>query len=167
VLDTDLQAEQREHLKLAKLSADALLTLLNDILDYSKIEAGKMDIDAIDFNLRDFLGDTAKTLGLRAAQKGLELASDVHPDVPDALVGDPGRLRQILINLAGNAIKFSERGEVIISTVVESHTEMEAVLHFAVSDTGIGIPADKQSQIFEAFKQADGSMTRKFGGTGL
>ena len=167
VLDTDLQAEQREHLKLAKMSADALLTLLNDILDYSKIDAGKMDIDAIDFNLRDFLGDTMKTLGLRATQKGLELASDVHPDVPDALMGDPGRVRQVLINLAGNAIKFSERGEVIISVDVESQTEKEVALHFTVSDTGIGIPADKQAQIFDAFKQADGSMTRKYGGTGL
>ena len=167
VLDTQLNAEQREHLNIAKMSADALLTLLNDILDYSKIEAGKMDIDAIDFNLRDFLGDTAKTLGLGASQKGLELAADVHPDVPDALVGDPGRVRQVLINLAGNAIKFSERGEVIISVVVESQTPKEVVLRFTVSDTGIGIPADKQSQIFDAFKQADGSMTRKFGGTGL
>jgi signal transduction histidine kinase/CheY-like chemotaxis protein len=167
VLDTELNPEQREYLTLAKTSADSLLTLLNDILDYSKIDAGKMDIDAINFDLRDCLGDTMKTLGLRASQKGIELASDVHADVPDALVGDPGRLRQIVINLAGNALKFIERGEVIISVEVESRTEKDIELHCTVSDTGIGIPADKQSQIFEAFKQADGSMTRKYGGTGL
>jgi signal transduction histidine kinase/CheY-like chemotaxis protein len=167
VLDTELNPEQREYLTLAKMSADSLLILLNDILDYSKIDAGKMDIDPIDFNLRDCLGDTMKTLGLRASQKGIEIASDVHADVPDTLVGDPGRLRQIVINLAGNALKFTERGEVIVSVEVKSRTEKDIELHFTISDTGIGIPADKQSQIFEAFKQADGSMTRKYGGTGL
>jgi len=144
-----------------------LLALLNDILDYSKMDAGKMDIDPIDFNLRDCLGDTMKSLGLRASQKGIEIASDIHADVPDALVGDPGRLRQIVMNLAGNALKFTERGEVILSVEVVSRTEKDIELHFTLSDTGIGIPADKQSQIFEAFKQADGSMTRKYGGTGL
>jgi signal transduction histidine kinase/DNA-binding response OmpR family regulator len=167
VLDTELNPEQREYLTLAKMSADSLLTLLNDILDYSKMDAGKMDIDPIDFNLRDCLGDTMKTLALRASQKGIEIASDIHADVPDALVGDPGRLRQIVINLAGNALKFTERGEVILSVEVNSRTEKDIELHFTLSDTGIGIPADKQSQIFEAFKQADGSMTRKYGGTGL
>ena len=167
VLDTELNPEQREFLNLAKTSADSLLILLNDILDFSKINAGKMDIEAIDFDLRDCLGDAMKSLGLRASQKGIELASDVHADVPDTLVGDPGRLRQILINLAGNALKFTEGGEVIISVDVGSRTEEDVDLHFIVSDTGIGIPLDKQAQIFEAFEQADGSMTRKYGGTGL
>jgi signal transduction histidine kinase len=167
VLETELNPEQREYLTLAKSSADSLLTILNDILDYSKIASGKMDIDAIDFSLRDSLGDAMKTLGLRASQKGIELASDIHADVPDALVGDPGRLRQIVINLASNALKFTERGKVILSVEVKSRTKKDVELHFILSDTGIGIPADKQSQIFEAFKQADGSMTRKYGGTGL
>jgi signal transduction histidine kinase/CheY-like chemotaxis protein len=167
VLDTELNSEQREYLTLAKTSADSLLILLNDILDYSKINAGMMDIEAIDFDLRDCLGDAMKTLGLQAGQKGIELASDVHPDVPDALMGDPSRLRQVVINLAGNALKFTERGEVIVSVDVGSRTEKDVQLHFTVSDSGIGIPLDKQTQIFEAFKQADGSMTRKFGGTGL
>jgi signal transduction histidine kinase/CheY-like chemotaxis protein len=167
VLDTDLNSEQREFLTLAKTSADALLVLLNDILDFSKISAGKMDIEAIDFDLRDCLGDAMKTLGLRASQKGIELASDVHIDVPDTLVGDPGRLRQVILNLAGNALKFTERGEVIVTVEVGSRAEKDVELHFTVSDTGIGIKAEEQSRIFEAFKQADGSMTRKYGGTGL
>jgi signal transduction histidine kinase/CheY-like chemotaxis protein len=167
VLDTDLNSEQREFLTLAKTSADSLLILLNDILDFSKISAGKMDIEAIDFDLRDCLGDAMKTLGLRASQKRIELASDVHVDVPDTLVGDPGRLRQIILNLAGNALKFTERGEVIVTVEVSSRTEKDVELHFTVSDTGIGIKPEEQSQIFEAFKQADGSMTRKYGGTGL
>jgi signal transduction histidine kinase len=167
VLDSELNPEQREYLTLAKSSADSLLTILNDILDYSKIASGKMHIDAIDFSLRDSLGDTMKTLALRASQKGIELASDIHADVPDALVGDPGRLRQIVINLASNALKFTERGKVALSVQVKSRTKKDIELHFTLSDTGIGIPADKQSQIFEPFKQADGSMTRKYGGTGL
>jgi signal transduction histidine kinase/CheY-like chemotaxis protein len=167
VLDTELNPEQREFLTLAKTSADSLLIILNDILDFSKINAGKMDFEAIDFDLRDCLGDAMKTLGLRASQKGIELASDVHADVPDTLVGDPGRMRQIIINLAGNALKFTERGEVIISVDVASRTQKDVELHFTVSDTGIGISLDKQAQIFEAFKQADSSMTRKYGGTGL
>ena len=167
VLDSELNPEQREYLTLAKSSADSLLTILNDILDYSKIASGKMHIDAIDFSLRDSLGDTMKTLALRASQKGIELASDIHADVPDALVGDPGRLRQIVINLASNALKFTERGKVTLSVQVKSRTKKDIELHFILSDTGIGIPADKQSQIFEPFKQADGSMTRKYGGTGL
>jgi signal transduction histidine kinase/DNA-binding response OmpR family regulator len=167
VLETELNQEQREYLTLAKMSADSLLTLLNDILDYSKIEAGKMDIEAINFNLRDCLGDTLKTLGLRASQKGIEIACDVHADVPDALLGDPGRLRQIVINLAGNALKFTDQGEVILSVEVKSRSEKDIELQFTLSDTGMGIPAEKQSQIFEAFKQGDGSMTRKYGGTGL
>jgi two-component system, sensor histidine kinase and response regulator len=167
VLDTELDSEQREYLTLAKISADSLLSLINDILDYSKIEAGKLDIDVIDFNLGDCLGDTMKTLSLRAHQKGLELAFEIEPNVPDAIVGDPGRVRQIILNLVGNAIKFTEEGEVILSVSMLSHIQDEVQLKFTVKDTGIGIAPDKQAAIFEAFQQADGSMTRKYGGTGL
>jgi PAS domain S-box-containing protein len=167
VLDTELDAEQRNYLNLAKASADSLLSLINDILDYSKIEAGKLEIDAIDFNLGDSLGDTMKALSFRAHQKGLELAFEIEPDVPDALIGDPGRLRQIIVNLAGNAIKFTEQGEVVLYAKAKSRSEDHIELHFTVADTGIGIPADKQTAIFDAFQQADGSMTRKYGGTGL
>jgi len=167
VLDTELDGEQRNYLNLAKVSADSLLSLINDILDYSKIEAGKLEIDAIDFNLGDSLGDTMKTLSLRAHQKGLELAFEIQPEVPDALVGDPGRLRQIIVNLIGNAIKFTEQGEVVLHVETESRTHDDIHLHFTVADTGIGIPVEKQNLIFQAFQQADGSMTRKHGGTGL
>jgi two-component system sensor histidine kinase/response regulator len=167
VLDTELDEEQRNYLNLAKLSADSLLSLINDVLDYSKIEAGKLEIDAIDFNLGDSLGDTMKTLSPRAHQKGLELAFEIEPVVPDALVGDPGRLRQIIINLVGNAIKFTEQGEVVVYVRTESRTPDHIELHFTVVDTGIGVPLDKQASIFKAFNQADGSMTRKYGGTGL
>lgn len=167
VLDTDLNLEQREYLNLAKTSADALLNLINDILDYSKIEAGKLDIDEIEFNLGDCVGETMKTLSLRAHQKKLELAFEIDPDVPDALVGDPGRLRQIVTNLVGNAIKFTEHGEVVLGVRAGARDDRDIVLHFTVTDTGIGIPHEKQSAIFEAFRQADGSMTRKYGGTGL
>jgi signal transduction histidine kinase/CheY-like chemotaxis protein len=166
-LDTQLSPDQREYLDTVKLSAETLLQLINDILDFSKIEAGKLDLDPIDFRLRDNLGDTLKTLAIRAHQKGLELAAHVLPDVPDELVGDPVRLRQIIVNLIGNAIKFTERGEVVVQVVVDGQEGDELCLHFAVSDTGIGIPQDKQGVIFEAFAQADGSTTRKYGGTGL
>jgi two-component system sensor histidine kinase/response regulator len=166
-LDTDLSSEQREYLNTVKLSAETLLALINDILDFSKIEAGKLDLDPIDFSLRDNLGDTLKTLAMRAHQKGLELAAHVLPDVPDELVGDPIRLRQVVVNLIGNAIKFTETGEIVVRVELESRVGDDINLHFAVSDTGIGIPADKQSVIFEAFSQADGSTTRKYGGTGL
>jgi two-component system sensor histidine kinase/response regulator len=167
VLDTELDSEQREYLNMAKMSADSLLSLINDILDYSKIEAGKLEIDAIDFHLGDTIGDTMKTLSFRAHQKGLELAYDVQPDVPDALLGDPGRLRQTIVNLIGNAIKFTESGEVILSVQTDCKTSDDIQLHFTISDTGIGIPAEKQAAIFEAFTQADGSMSRTYGGTGL
>jgi two-component system, sensor histidine kinase and response regulator len=167
VLDTELDSEQREYLNLAKLSADSLLSLINDILDYSKIEAGKLEIEAIEFNLGDTIGDTMKTLSLRAHQKGLELAYDTAPDVPDALLGDPGRLRQVIVNLIGNAIKFTERGEVVLSLQTDWKTADDIQLHFIISDTGIGIPVEKQTAIFEAFAQADGSMSRTYGGTGL
>jgi PAS domain S-box-containing protein len=167
VLDTKLDSEQREYLNMAKLSADSLLSIINDILDYSKIEADKLEIDAIEFNLGDNLDDTLKALSLRAHQKGLELAYDLQPDVPDALVGDPGRLRQIIVNLVGNAIKFTEKGEVVVHVQADSRMNDDIELHFAIVDTGIGIPAEKQSAIFEAFTQADGSMSRTYGGTGL
>jgi signal transduction histidine kinase/CheY-like chemotaxis protein len=166
-LDTELSSEQREYLNTVKLSAETLLELINDILDFSKIEAGKLDLDPIDFSLRDNLGDTLKTLAIRAHQKGLELAAHILPEVPDELVGDPIRLRQIVVNLIGNAIKFTERGEVVVRVAIERHEGDDIALHFAVSDTGIGIPTDKQGVIFEAFSQADGSTTRKYGGTGL
>ncbi|MBV9851198.1 MAG: PAS domain S-box protein, partial [Armatimonadetes bacterium] len=166
-LETDLTHEQREYLLMVKDSADALLTVINDILDFSKIEAGKLDLDAVEFPLRDTLDDTVRILAVRAHEKNLELACRVGPDVPDALVGDPGRLRQIIVNLAGNAIKFTEHGEVVVETEVQERTERDVLLHFAVRDTGIGIPADKQHLIFEAFAQADNSTTRRYGGTGL
>jgi len=167
VLDTELDAEQREQLNLAKASAESLLSLINDILDYSKIEAGQMDIDSIDFSLGDCLGDTMKALSLRAHQKGLELAYEIEPEVPEGVAGDPGRLRQIVNNLVGNAIKFTEKGEVVLQVKVESREPDFVRLHCTVTDTGIGIARDKQSTIFEPFKQADGSMTRRYGGTGL
>ena len=167
VLDTELDSEQRQYLKMAKSSADALLSLINDILDFSKIEAGKLEIDAIDFSLADLIGDTMKALSIRADQKGLELVYDLQPDLPDPLVGDPGRLRQVIVNLVGNAIKFTEKGEVILYVQADSRTDDDIQLHFTVSDTGIGIPLEKQTAVFEAFTQADGSMSRTYGGTGL
>jgi two-component system, sensor histidine kinase and response regulator len=165
--NTQLTPQQREYLQLARQSADSLLRLLNDILDFSKIEAGHLELESIPFNLRDALGDTVQTLAMRAAEKGLELAFRIPPDVPDRLIGDPGRLRQIVVNLTGNAIKFTERGEVVVSVVAESVNADEVTLHVAVRDTGIGIPPEKQQVIFEAFRQADSSMSREFGGTGL
>jgi signal transduction histidine kinase/DNA-binding response OmpR family regulator len=167
VLGTKLDAEQRNYLNLAKGSAESLLSLINDILDFSKIEAGKMEIDAICFSLENGLAETMKILSLRAHQKGLELAVEIEPDVPDGIIGDPGRLRQVVVNLVGNAVKFTEHGEVIVHAKTVSRTERGIELQFTVSDTGIGIPADKQAAIFDAFQQADGSMTRKYGGTGL
>jgi signal transduction histidine kinase/CheY-like chemotaxis protein len=166
-LDTELSGEQREYLGLVKSSADSLLTLINDILDFSKIEAGKLDLDPVDFSLRDKLGSAVKTLAVRAHQKGIELAYDIPHHVPDMLLGDPGRLRQILVNLVGNAVKFTERGEVLARVSVASQADNEVCLHFQVSDTGIGISEDKQARIFEAFEQEDGSTTRRYGGTGL
>ena len=166
-LDTPLAPEQREYLEMVKASADALLAVINDILDFSKIEARKLELERVDFSLRDLLGDTMKALGLRAQQKGLELACHIPADVPDGLVGDPGRLRQVIINLVGNAIKFTEQGEVIVQVARESETDGEVTLRFVVRDTGIGIPPDKQSLIFQAFSQVESGMTRKYGGTGL
>jgi signal transduction histidine kinase/DNA-binding response OmpR family regulator len=166
-LETELSQEQREFLSTVKSSADSLLSLINDILDFSKIEAGKLDFETIDFFLRDTLDETIRGLGLRAQQKGLELACRVLPDVPDGLEGDPTRLRQIVLNLTGNAIKFTTKGVVIVQVEVQEQSEDEAVLHFAVRDTGAGIPLEKQQTIFEAFTQADSSMARRYGGTGL
>jgi signal transduction histidine kinase/DNA-binding response OmpR family regulator len=167
VLDTKLTTEQREKLRLVRFSAESLLSIINDILDFSKIEAGKLEIEAIPFDFRESLGETMKPLSFRADQKGLKVSSEVGPDVPEALLGDPGRIRQILVNIVGNAIKFTERGGVLVSVNEESHDAGVTRLHFAVKDTGVGIPTDKQEKIFEAFSQADGSMTRKYGGTGL
>ena len=166
-LDTPLTAEQRDYLSMVKSSADALLAILNDILDFSKIEMRKLELERIPFSLRDHLGDLVKPLALRAEQKGLELVCHVLPDVPHAAIGDPGRLRQVLVNLIGNAIKFTERGQILVQVQVESRQADCFTLQYFVSDSGIGIPADKQQAIFEPFKQADGSTTRRFGGTGL
>jgi PAS domain S-box-containing protein len=166
-LDTELTAEQREYLAMVKLSADHLLNIINDILDFSKIEAGKLDLECVDFALRDTLDDSLATLANRAHRKGLELADDVASDVPDNLAGDPHRLRQIVVNLVGNAVKFTERGEIVLRTHVHSRTPERVCLHFAVSDTGIGIAPDQQSKLFKAFAQADTSTTRRYGGTGL
>src|ERR1700676_2128168 len=167
VLDTELTSEQRESLGLVKLSAESLLSIINDILDFSKIEAGRLDMESIPFEMRESLGETMKALSYRAHQKGLELIYEVQPDVPEQLVGDPGRIRQIIVNLVGNAMKFTEHGEIFVSLERESEKPESARLHFAVKDTGIGIPAEKQSKIFEAFSQGDGSMARVYGGTGL
>ena len=167
IMDTELTSEQREYLRIVKSSADALLTVINDILDFSRMEAGKFELDPIDFNLRDAVGDTANTVAWRAHQKGLELIVDVDTAVPVALSGDAGRLRQILVNLLGNAIKFTARGEVVLRVTSEAATPVEHVLHFSVRDTGVGIPLDRQKSIFEAFTQADSSTTRTYGGTGL
>ena len=167
VLDTVLTVEQREHLGLVRLSAESLLLIINDVLDFSKIEAGKMELELIPFDLREGLGETMMALSFRAHEKGLELVYEVQPEVPEALLGDPGRIRQILVNLVGNAIKFTEHGEIFVRVDEQSPGSATTELHFAVKDTGVGIPVEKQEKIFEAFSQADGSMTRKYGGTGL
>ncbi len=166
-LETTLTEEQREYLSTVKSSADSLLSIIDDILDFSKIEAGKLEVETINFFLRDMLDDTMRGLSLRAHQKGLELACHVLPGVPDALQGDPNRLRQIVVNLVGNAIKFTSAGEILVRVATESESEGNATLYFSVADTGIGVPAEKCRTIFEAFTQADNSMTRKHGGTGL
>jgi PAS domain S-box-containing protein len=185
-LDTQLTGEQRECMQMVLASADSLLTVINDILDFSKIEAGKLQLEPAPFPVRDSLTDAVRTLGLRAQQKGLELLCHVAPGVPDILVGDLGRLRQVLVNLVGNAIKFTEKGEVVVSVSLEGTGQREkpgergggvngsaadpceaCTLHFSVSDTGIGIPPEKHQAIFEPFEQVDGSVSRRFGGTGL
>ena len=166
-LDTHLDAEQRHYLKTVKTSAESLLNIVNDILDFSKIEAGKLSFEAIPFQLHDVVFDAVRMLAVSAHKKGLEILVDIAGDVPVRTVGDPTRLRQILINLLGNAIKFTEQGEVVVSLTVEQTGPEGAKIHFAVRDSGVGIPADKQASIFEAFSQADVSTTRRYGGTGL
>src|SRR5688500_9530446 len=166
-LDTDLTPEQRDYLEVARGSADSLLTVINDILDFSKVEAGRMELERAPFDLADSLADSIEPLAHRAQKKGLEVALQVAPEVPAAVVGDRIRLRQVITNLVGNAIKFTDSGEVVVSVEVERMADQDMTLHFQVSDTGIGIPADRQQMIFEAFSQADASTTREFGGTGL
>jgi two-component system, sensor histidine kinase and response regulator len=166
-LDTTLTHEQREQLGLVRTSAESLLSIVNDILDFSKIEAGRLDLDPTEFQLRDTLDDALAGLAVRAHEKNLELLCEVSPDVPDVLVADVGRFRQILVNLVGNAVKFTDGGEVVVRVSSHPQAAGEALVHVSVADTGVGIPGDKQSMIFDAFSQADGSTTRRFGGTGL
>jgi len=167
LLKTEMSGQQLDYLNMINRSADQLMRLLNDILDFSKIEAGKLDLEIIPFELRDSLADTLRVLSGRAAEKGLELAYHIPPDVPDHLMGDPGRLRQIIVNLVGNAIKFTHEGEVLVDVKLRTKSEDEVSLHIQVVDTGVGIPQEKLDSIFAAFTQADASTTRKFGGTGL
>jgi signal transduction histidine kinase/ActR/RegA family two-component response regulator len=166
-LQTDVTAEQRGYLEIVERSADSLLTIINDILDFSKMEAGKLSLDPIEFNLRASIDDTMRFFASRAEQKKIGLAHSVAADVPALLIGDPGRLRQIVVNLVGNAIKFTERGDVVLRVELGDGDSEGDIVHISVSDTGIGIQADQQSAIFDSFAQADASTTRKFGGTGL
>jgi signal transduction histidine kinase len=167
LLDTELNAEQREYAGLVKSSADSLLSIINDILDFSKIEAGRLELEPIEFNLPECMAESTRMLAVRARQNGLELTCEILPDVPERVVGDLNRLRQIIINLVGNAIKFTARGQVGLTISLDSQTPGSFQLHFVVTDTGVGIAEEKQKLIFEAFSQADGSTARKFGGTGL
>lgn len=167
LLETELTATQREYLSMVQTSGESLLDLINDILDFSKIESGKMDLEEVPFDLRESLGDTMKLLGTRAHKQGLELAFSIQEDVPSYLIGDPARLRQIVVNLIGNSIKFTPRGEVVLRVVTVDGSDEKVTLGFSVTDTGIGIPEDKRSMIFDAFQQADTSTTRSYGGTGL
>jgi signal transduction histidine kinase/CheY-like chemotaxis protein len=166
-LDTSPKPVQREYLTMAKSSADSLLQVINDILDFSRIESGKLQFEVIEFDFRDSLADSLDTLILRAEQKGVELVCGVAQDVPEYLIGDPGRLRQVVVNLVGNAVKFTDHGEVVVEVECQERNHNETVLHFRVRDTGIGIPSDRLAHIFAPFEQADGSTTRKYGGTGL
>ncbi len=167
VLKCPLNPRQRDFLGTVRDSGEALLSVINDILDFSKIEAGKLTLERTPFDLRESLGDTMKSFALRAHQQGLELAHDIHPDVPRMVVGDYARLRQVLVNLIGNALKFTDQGEVVVEVAREPSADGEAALRFTVSDTGIGIPEHKRTAIFEMFEQVDGTMTRRHGGTGL
>jgi PAS domain S-box-containing protein len=166
-LGTTLDQEQRENLEVVKMSADSLLTIINDILDFSKIEARKLTMAFAEFDLNRCLDETIKSLAVKAREKKLNLSVNIHPDVPGTLIGDPGRLKQVLVNLLGNAIKFTERGTISIAIELNLETDSYAILHFSVADTGKGIVQSKQQLIFEAFTQADGSSTREHGGTGL
>ena len=167
LLDTSLQPEQRDYLETIRDSADSLLEIINDILDFSKIESGKVDLESYPIQVREWLGDAVRTLAIRAHAKRIELAFEIEDGVPQFVLGDGLRLRQIILNLVGNAIKFTEQGEVVVSVRVESLTDDHVQLHFAVRDTGIGISPEQQARVFDAFEQADTSMTRRFGGTGL
>jgi PAS domain S-box-containing protein len=167
VLESTLDAQQRDDIALVKASADALLTIVNDILDFSKIEAGKLDLEEVPFDLRELVQASVRSMALRAQQKGLTLTAIVPPDIPRALKGDPGRLRQVLLNLLGNAVKFTREGGVTVTVAMDQEQGETCRVVLAVADTGIGIPADKHAMIFEAFAQVDGSTTRQFGGTGL
>ena len=167
VLDTELTPTQRSYLQMSQESGESLLAIINDILDFSKIEAGHFELDPAPFDPRDSLGDAVRSLTTRAQSKGLELEFSVAPEVPQMLEGDQGRLRQVIVNLIGNAIKFTDRGEVVLDVSCQSKSQSTCTLRFSVRDTGIGIPADKQARIFEDFQQADRSTTRSHGGTGL
>ena len=166
-LETSLSEEQRDYLVMVKQSADSLLTVINDILDFSKIEAGKMSLESTQFNLRDTLEETIRTFSLRAGEKGLELICDIPSNIPVLVLGDTERLRQVLVNLLGNAIKFTDRGEIILQAHLQQKQGHSAELHFTIRDTGIGVPKEKQEAIFESFVQADGSSRRRYGGSGL
>jgi CheY-like chemotaxis protein len=167
VLQSDVTAEQRAYLEIVESSADSLLVIINDILDFSKMEAGKLSLDPIEFDLPARINDIMRLLAPRAAQKKIGLRHTVAPDVPTRLIGDPGRWRQIVVNLVGNAIKFTERGEVVVRIELGARDSNGDTLHVSVADTGIGIAAENQAAIFDSFAQADASTTRKFGGTGL
>src|SRR5262249_31275726 len=173
VLDTSLDEGQRQGLKTVRSAADSLLSIINDLLDFSKIEAGKLELVPADFSMRGAVGETLRVMAARAHKKGLELIYRVQPDVPDALIGDAGRLRQVLLNLVGNAVKFTDEGEVVVGVEVQGDSPTpspgaeEVGLRFMVRDTGIGIPPDQQQRIFGACEQEDPSTTRKYGGTGL
>jgi CheY-like chemotaxis protein len=167
LLDMDLNAEQLEYAQIARFSGEILLSLINDILDFSKIEARKLELEKLDFDLRSMLDDTTDLLAIGAHEKGLELVGTADPMVPSRLRGDPGRLRQILVNLGSNAVKFTEKGNIVIRASLESEDEHSATIRFSVSDTGIGIPTNRQDILFSPFTQVDGSTTRKYGGTGL
>jgi two-component system sensor histidine kinase/response regulator len=167
LLDTELSKEQRDYAETIRSSADSLMTIINDVLDFSKIEAGKMELEFLDFDIRIMVEEVSDLLATKAFEKGLELACLVKHDVPSLLKGDPGRLRQVLMNLAGNAIKFTEKGQVFIQAVLEREEDNSVTVRFMITDTGIGIPEDKQHRLFQSFSQVDSSTTRRYGGTGL
>jgi signal transduction histidine kinase/ActR/RegA family two-component response regulator len=166
-LETPLSPEQRECLQMTKSSAESLMIVINDILDFSKVDAGKLEMESLEFNLRDTLVQTAKSFAPKAAENGVGLVCDVRPEIPEIVTGDPARLRQVIVNLLGNALKFTEKGQIVLQARNESSSPSQVLLHFSVQDTGVGIPKEKQRIIFAPFAQADGSISRKFGGTGL